>query len=228
MTDLQREIKAELRRIRKLATRLEKRGYADIKIPKYSAKNASRRTLARLKNIKTKQLKEAPTTTYHGSATYGEQVTGKQGAKAERSAAAKKAAITRRENRERSSIPGIDTLKSLLEELRALPDFISYQYAGAWFQAVELTPQKNIFIRMVEAALENPTKDVIRYYQSVYGDIQKNLGVIDYESKGEKIEYAITQVGALIKGAPLTREEKEEISYYAETFEGVDIELWEE
>lgn len=230
-TALQSEIKKELNRIRKAARRLEARGYQIERIPKYSAKNASRRTLARLKKIKTKQLIEAPGTTYHGAATYGEQVSGKAGRAAERSASAKKSALTRETRRRREAsarLPQISVIDDITQIVSNLPDTLEYRYAGVWVQGRDVTPEKNIMLRILENATANVNEEIINYYLSVRGEIEKMAESAQYDSDGTRVEHAIGRMAELIKGAPLIGSEKYDVGAYAESLEDWDIENWEE
>lgn len=219
MTELQKAIKAELRRINKAAKRLETRGYEINQIPKYNPKRATKKELARLKKVKTKQLKEARGTTYHGAATYGESVSGKEGAKAERRAAARKAAATRAERKTKGALPNIETLKQVINMVSNLPDWLSYRYSGIWVEGETITSEKNFMLQLLEQQLSIANKNITDYYVRVFDSIQEDCEVIHHESKGEKIKRAIANLAETIKGAPLTTDEKYSLADYAESFE---------
>lgn len=231
MTELQKAIKKELKRIRQSARRLEARGYeiSKKKIPSYRPKDASRRTLERLKKINAKSLKEAKSTTYHGAASYGEQVSGKKGAKLERQAAAKKAARTRKKREELARMGGPAVAVDVIDEIRnmvnAIPASLEYRYAGHWIQGRETATEKSVMLSILDEATRNVTPEIITYYTSIKGQLEELAEIIHFESDGSRVEMAIARFAELLKGSPLSTGEKYALGEYSET---LDFENWEE
>lgn len=221
MTDLQRQIKKELKRISKQTAELKERGYTIKAKYNYRPKDASRRTLERLKKINKTSLKEHRQTTYHGAASNGKLVTGKEGAKLERSEAAKKRERTKKQKRERERIPAVNIINEIRDILSMIPDYISYQYNGVWIQARQTTPDKNILNNLLDIAAENLTHDTVNYFSSVKGAIQNEVAKTQ-ESKGETVEHALARLAEIIKGAPLSQSEQLSLG---EMVDG--LEVWE-
>lgn len=230
MTELQRAIKKELKRIRQSVRRLESRGYeVNRRIPKYRAKDASRRTLERLKKLSAKSLKESKSTTYHGPASYGEQVSGKRGAKLERQAAAKKAARTRKKRAELKRMGGpavaVDIIDEIKNMVNAIPATLEYRYAGQWIQGRETASDKSVMLTILERATQNITPELIIYYTSIKGQLEELAETIHFESDGSRVEMAIARFAELIKGSPLSTGEKYELGQYSDN---LDFDNWEE
>lgn len=103
------EYKRNVKRIKQFIYRAEKRGYKfpEIKLPKGEA----------IRNITSEKLYKKAV--YGGAETFGEVVPGEQGRKLERSSRAKKAAQTRKENKEaeRRFFSGEETTKTTAEYL---------------------------------------------------------------------------------------------------------------
>ena len=119
----------------------------------------------------------------------------------------------------------VDVIEEIRNMVNAIPAMLEYRYAGHWIQGRETATDKSVMLSILDQATQNVTPEIITYYTSIKGQLEELAEIIHFESDGSRVEMAIARFAELLKGSPLSTDEKYELGEYAET---LDFENWEE
>lgn len=217
------QYKKEIKRIKRFITRAEKRGYSfSFKEPQLP-KRIRKESVEKLKKITPEKLYASAT--YRGLYSDFRELSGLEGRKRERSAAAKKGAETRKaeqKKREQEKTPTFDFINEIISMINELPNgrYVSYQVF------LDFTPHKNFLISLINdradiASQYNTFEKYSNYLNDNKDRIRVLLDKIMHDSNESEIIASFNELAEILKGSPLSFEEAEmieELNQYYESF----------
>ena len=197
MTDLQRAVQKEVRRIQRFVRRAEARGFEfDKRITdiKFNRSKATRRQLERLKKLTPEKMYEK--TQYASELTGGEIVSGKRGREIERSEAARKGQQTR----QRREAPTVDIIDIVMNRLTELPDVVHIRGKRINVQEWK-SPCITIFFHQLHA---RGCDRYARYLFSIQERLFEIMDGLEYsDSDLDMIKAYFAEIATLLKGSAL-------------------------
>lgn len=206
MTELQRAVQREVRRIQRFVRRAESRGYEfdrSITNIKFNKRRATRKELERLKKYTPEKMYDK--SQYASELTGGEIVSGRRGRELERSEAARKGAERRRQKRRNA--PTVDIIDIVEARLRELPDVVHVRGKRINVQEWK-SPCLDIFYREL---MKQGEYLYGQYLLSVQERLFEIIEVIMYDSDLDRIRAAFSELATILKGSALDFEEMQEI-----------------
>lgn len=214
MTELQRAVQKEVRRIQRFVRRAEARGFEfDRRITdiKFNKGKATRRQLERLKKLTPEKMYEK--SQYASELTGGEIVSGKRGREIERSEAARKGQQTR----QRREAPTVDIIDIVMNRLTELPDAVHIRG-----KLVNVQEWKSPCITIFFQQLNTRGADrYARYLLSVQERIFEIIEIIKYDSDLDRIRAAFSELATLLKGSALDFDEMVDVEESYTSFDYV-------
>lgn len=198
--------KVQIKRIGNLMTQYERQGYT-VDYSKYSLQKLEKMSLPKLKGITAKKVRE--------STTYYEPETGKKQTWYERHTylyrQAKEHPIKKPKKQEYANS---NVINEIVNYISAIPD-ITYVDNGV---AYDHSEQKSELVELLldaeeEADEVDPENGQTLYYEWLKSHYQEILGFLERVrgSKSADVDFAYTQIAEIIKGRPLTSQEKQDI-----------------
>lgn len=207
MTELQRAVQKEVRRIQRFVRRAEARGYEfdrSITNIKFNKRRATRKELERLKKYTPEKMYDK--SQYASELTGGEIVSGRRGRELERSEAARKGAERRQQKRRNA--PTVDIIDIVESRLRELPDVVHIKGKRISVQEWK-SPCLDIFYRELR---ERGAYWYADYLLSIQESLFECLDGIEYsDSDLETVKAYFTKIATLLKGSVLEFEEMQDI-----------------
>lgn len=214
MTELQRAVQKEVRRIQRFVRRAEARGYEfDKRITdiKFNRGKATRRQLERLKKLTPEKMYEK--SQYASELTGGEIVSGKRGREIERSEAARKGQQTR----QRREAPTVDIIDIVMNRLTELPDVVHIRGKRINVQEWK-SPCITIFFQQLHA---RGADRYARYLLSIQERLFEIIEIIKYGSDLDRIRAAFSELATLLKGSALDFDEMVDVEESYTSFDYV-------
>lgn len=238
----QRQFEKERKRLLKGLRRWERQGYIFRDAPSFEMpKRVTKKTLENLRKTKPKDLLKFAVTAGEG----GEIIRGDVAYKQQRSESAKKAALTRKLNKQSeraffegrdtgfdvSQLPneGITVYKNVLEdfiEKLTLPSGNYTPFGRARNKKVveEGDKQKNILLSLIRTAVANEGEENVGLrLQAKQEEIYSLIEYVLYGSSQESVQSASRKLAEIIKGSPLTMKQLIDVTEQAEFSEDNDI-----
>lgn len=237
MTPNQAAFAKQQQRIRRFIKSAEKRGYSfpENAVPERPAR-VTKRDIARITAIKPETLYEQATYVYDGST-----FTGTEGRMIERSLAAQKGALHKREKDPRyHTQPGMppaeaadvaDRVKEALDRLnrgkseyeKVMEEINGWEpsvYWNAWFSEIR-TQQVNQMERMISASVEN--NSFVQTMRSIGAQpeaFHHAANVIMYDSKQDAIANSFVALAEILKSTALTADDLADLEILADAVNG--------
>ena len=215
MTDLQRAVQKEVRRIQRFVRRAEARGYEfDKRITdiKFNKGKATRRQLERLKKLTPEKMYEK--SQYASELTGGEIVSGKRGREIERSEAARKGQQTR----QRREAPTVDIIDIVMNRLTELPDVVHIRGKRINVQEWK-SPCITIFFQQLHARGRDR---YARYLFSIQKRLFEIMDGLEYsDSDLDMIKAYFAEIATLLKGSALDFDEMVDVEESYTSFDYV-------
>lgn len=210
---LSSEYKKARANLLKKIRRAEKKGYVfDEGIVPKIPKRPTLASINRLKSISKNLYKKAVKLDIET----GEIIPGEESRKAERSAAARKAA----ETRAKKQAPQISIIDTIIERLQLIPETRVFRKKGTRAYYMNTGEKRNELINIIYRRIDEEGEKVVNAaYITAQGEIFAYIDETAHESDGDSVERSFVYLATILKGSALSFNEAENISEMAEFYE---------